>query len=347
MGQLCMEFYLEQLKKRYIGSDRKAKALILDEFCSNSGFHRKHAIRLLSKSSSKKKAKNKAAGGRGRKKIYDPSLLLAPLKQIWFATDQMCGKRLKAAIPMWLPFYETSYGVLPPCAQQQLLTMSAATIDRLLLPSRIKFPKRMCGTKPGSLLKKHIPISTDQWNESRPGFFEADTVAHCGASLIGDFVWSLTFTDICTGWTENRAVWGKGSMGVLEAIKNIEQCLAFPILGFDSDNGDEFLNWHLRSMQIIPHARTLRKAREQVKMMVADDVSLPKIKNYLSRWVYWWMKTSSCWNYNELVNRYIHSCWNPTAKNRAMGFFQIDEITSSCNDVQACGCKHARPHNKF
>src|SRR3990167_6413837 len=77
------------------------------------------------------------------------------------------------------------------------------------------------------------------------------------------------------------------------------------------------------------------------------SISLPKIKNYLSRWVYWWMKTSSCWNYNELVNRYIHSCWNPTAKNRAMGFFQIDEITSSCNDVQACGCKHARPHNKF
>ena len=245
MGQLCMEFYLEQLKKRYIGSDRKAKALILDEFCSNSGFHRKHAIRLLSKSSSKKKAKNKAAGGRGRKKIYDPSLLLAPLKQIWFATDQMCGKRLKAAIPMWLPFYETSYGVLPPCAQQQLLIMSAATFDRLLMPSRIKFPKRMCGTKPGSLLKKHIPISTDQWNESRPGFFEADTVAHCGASLMGDFVWSLTFTDICTAWTENRAVWGKGSVGVCDAIKDIEQCLAFPILGFDSDNGDEFLNWHL------------------------------------------------------------------------------------------------------
>ena len=94
-------------------------------------------------------------------------------------------------------------------------------------------------------VKKHIPIKTDQWNESRPGFFEADTVAHCGTSLMGDFVWSLTFTDICTGWTENRAVWGKGSVGVLEAIKDIEQHLAFPILGFDSDNGDEFLNWHL------------------------------------------------------------------------------------------------------
>ena len=89
---------------------------------------------------------------------------------------------------------------------------------------------------------------------------------------------------------------------------------------------------------MIPHARTLRKAREQVKMMVVDDVSLPKIKNYLSRWIYWWMKTSSCWNYNELVNRYIHSCWNPAAKNRVIGFFQPTEITLSNNDVQACLC---------
>lgn len=88
---------------------------------------------------------------------------------------------------------------------------------------------------------------------------------------------------------------------------------------------------------VIPHARTLRKAREQVKMMVADDVSLPKIKKYLSRWVYWWVRTSSCWNYCELVNRYIHSCWNPTAKNMAIGFFQSKDITLSCNDVQACG----------
>ena len=164
MGQLCMEFYLEQLKKRYIGSDRVTKVLILDEFCSNSGFHRKHAIRLLSRSCGKRKSGNKIAGGRGRKKIYLPELLLAPLKQIWFATDQMCGKRLKSAIPLWLPFYESSYGALQVYVQKKLLTMSAATIDRLLLPSRIKFPKRMCGTKPGSLLKKHIPISTDQWN---------------------------------------------------------------------------------------------------------------------------------------------------------------------------------------
>lgn len=240
--QLTMNLYVEHLKKQYVGAPKKEKARLLDELCELTGYHRKHAIALMS--ACRHKAEKPPKAKRGRKKTYCPEAVLAPLKQIWFATDQMCGKRLKAAIPLWLPFYESS-GVLDELVKQQLLTVSSATIDRLLMPSRIKFPKRMCGTKPGSLLKKHIPISTDQWNESRPGFFEADTVAHCGTSLMGDFVWSLTFTDICTTWTENRAVWGKGSLGVCDAIKDIEQCLAFPILGFDSDNGDEFLNWHL------------------------------------------------------------------------------------------------------
>lgn len=245
MGRLCMDLYLEQLKKRYIGADRATKALILDEFCSNSGFHRKHAIRLLSKKLVKRTFGKKPADGRGRKKIYEPEALLAPLKQIWFATDQMCGKRLKAAIPIWLPFYELTYGALNSHVQTQLLAMSEATIDRLLLPTRNQFPKRLCGTKPGSLLKKHIPIKTDQWDEKQPGFVEADLVAHCGTTLLGDFIWSLTLTDIYSGWTENRAVWNKGATGVVDQIHDIENNLPFEILGFDCDNGSEFLNQYL------------------------------------------------------------------------------------------------------
>ena len=123
--------------------------------------------------------------------------------------------------------------------------MSASTIDRLLASSRVKCKRGLSGTKPGKILKKHIPIKTDQWNETKPGFLEADTVAHCGTSLAGSFVWSLTMTDICSGWTENRAVWNKGAIGVLTQIEDIENSLPFEILGFDSDNGNEFLNWHL------------------------------------------------------------------------------------------------------
>jgi hypothetical protein len=105
--------------------------------------------------------------------------------------------------------------------------------------------KGLCGTKPGSLIKNQIPIRTNQWNESEPGFLEADTVAHCGNSLEGNFVWSLTMTDIVTTWTENRATWNKGSTGVCHQINSIEKKLPFKIKGFDCDNGSEFLNYHI------------------------------------------------------------------------------------------------------
>ena len=240
--QLSMDLYLKHLKKQYLGANRKTKAHLLDELCRTSGYHRKYAIGLLSGRAPDLKSGRRK---RGKKTTYCPEELLAPLKQIWFATDQMCGKRLKSAIPLWIPFYDSAFGRLDNRIKLQLVTMSSATIDRLLMPSRIKFPKRMCGTKPGSLLKKHILVKTDQWNIFRPGFFEADTVAHCGATLMGDFAWSITFTDICTTWTENRAVWGKGARDILDKIEDIEKHLPFPIFGFDSDNGSEFLNYHL------------------------------------------------------------------------------------------------------
>jgi hypothetical protein len=128
----------------------------------------------------------------------------------------------------------------------QLYAISPATIDRLLKPLRLNYPgKGRSGTKPGRLLKNQIPIKTDHWDVTKPGFLEADTVAHCGSSLAGNFIWSITLTDILTPWTENRATWNKGAYGVKKNIKNVEKNLPFEILGFDCDNGSEFLNWHL------------------------------------------------------------------------------------------------------
>ena len=172
--------------------------------------------------------------------------MLPHLKKIWFATGQICSKRLVSAIPQWLPFYEEEIGLIDDKIKQQLLKISAATTDRLLSKTRIKLkPKGLCGTKPGSLLKNHIPIRTDNWDVTQPGFMEADTVAHCGNSLAGDFIWSLTLTDIHTGWTEARATWNNGATGVIEQIKNIQTKLPFELKGFDCDNGSEFLNHHL------------------------------------------------------------------------------------------------------
>lgn len=240
MGRLDMNFYLENLKKRYTEANKKGKSQILNEFCSTSGCHRKHAIRVLSSLPSQSCKKRS-----GRKKVYSPDELLEPLKQIWLATDQMCGKRLKVALPLWLPYYDDAHGRLDEATKNKLLHMSAATIDRLLTPLRAYLPKRLAGTKPGKLLRQQIPIKTNQWNEKQPGFVEGDTVAHCGTSLLGNFIWSLTVTDICSGWTENGATWNKGAHGVMEQIRLIEQRLPFPILGWDSDNGGEFINNHL------------------------------------------------------------------------------------------------------
>jgi hypothetical protein len=240
MGQIDMNFYLINLQVRYRKGDREVKSEILNEFCKTSGCHRKHAIRVLSQE--RKRTRKK---GCGRKKIYRAERLLPSLKRLWLATEQMCGKRLKIAMPLWLPHYGEVYGKLEQDIESQLLAMSAATIDRLLKPLRSNYPRRLGGTKPGNLLRHQIPIKTGQWNESRPGFVEGDTVAHCGGSLLGNFVWSLTVTDIFSGWTENAATWNKGYAGVQEQIQLIEGRLPFPLLGWDSDNGGEFLNYHL------------------------------------------------------------------------------------------------------
>ncbi|HVV69536.1 MAG TPA: integrase, partial [Gammaproteobacteria bacterium] len=141
---------------------------------------------------------------------------------------------------------EDNYGLLSADIKAKLLKMSPATLDRLLKSSKIKYKRRgLCGTKPGYLLKNQIPIKTDHWDVTCPGFMEADSVAHCGNSLAGEFIWSITLTDIKTGWTEIRAVWNKGAEGVVNQIRDIEKKLPFQLLGFDCDNGSEFLNWHL------------------------------------------------------------------------------------------------------
>jgi len=232
--------YLAAIRNRYQKASRNEKSVILGEFCATCGYNRKYAIRLLRKKESAASSRKPGPAFR-----YDKELLLVPLKRIWFATDQMCSKKLKAAIPLWLPFYEEEYVSLIPDVRQKLLDMSPATIDRLLKPLRAIYKKGRCSTKPGTLLKNQIPIKTHNWDVTKPGYFEADTVAHCGNSVAGDYVFSLTFTDIFSGWTENRAVWGKGSQGVLRQIRDIEEKIAFPILGFDCDNGSEFLNHHL------------------------------------------------------------------------------------------------------
>jgi hypothetical protein len=231
--------YLLAIWERYQRVGRRFKSKILDEFCAVCGYTRKYAIDLLSH---KRRRRRRKPGPRRR---YDGEVL-EPLKVIWQAAEQLCSKRLKAALPLWLPFYEQERGPLAEPVRQKLLQISAASIDRLLKKERAHYRgKGLCGTRPGGLLKHQIPIRTDNDDVDRPGFLEADTVAHCGNSLSGDFIWSITFTDIFCQWTENRATWNKGAEGVLGQVKDVEANLPFELLGFDVDNGSEFLCFHL------------------------------------------------------------------------------------------------------
>jgi hypothetical protein len=147
-----------------------------------------------------------------------------------------------AAMPLWLEYY---YGITPD-ERRLLLKISSATIDRILQKHRDETRRGLSGTEP-SMIKNKIPLKLLEDSDLPPGFVEADTVAHCGTSLAGEFINTLTVTDICSSWTENRAVWKKESGTILSAISSIEEALPFKILGFATDNGNEFLNHDLHS----------------------------------------------------------------------------------------------------
>jgi hypothetical protein len=245
MANLEKHRCIARLRKKYAAANRKEKTKILDSVCLAFACHRKEAIRALNPSNTPRPAKKK-----GRPPVYQKDALLRTLKKIYLLADQPCSKRFVALIPLWLPAVEKREP-LPPEIRAALLAMSAATIDRLLAPTRAK-KKGARPSKPGSLLRNSIPIRTGSDDINRPGFAEIDTVAHCGNSLLGDFVWSLTLTDIHSQWTEMRAVWNKGAHGVLEKIDAIRQILPFALIALDSDNGSEFINNHLVRYCAIP-----------------------------------------------------------------------------------------------
>jgi len=224
---------------RYRGARRPEKQRILDEFCQVTGQHRKHAIRLLNSP-----APGAAHPPRPRAAQYPPAVIDA-LRKIWEAAGYPWSVRLKALLPLWLPWARRRLH-LRAAVEAQLLRISPRQIDRRLAPHRREIRTRLYGrTKPGSLLKHHIPLKTDRWDVATPGFTEIDLVAHCGSLGDGEFVHSLNVTDIHTTWVETAAVLGKSQVVVQSALEELRQALPFPLRGIDSDNGSEFINQHL------------------------------------------------------------------------------------------------------
>lgn len=244
--------YLKEVRPRYHAAGKLEQSTLLDEIVKVCGFNRKYVIRVLNKKRRPKLpfALSCTEKKPGRPKEYHAAEVLAFLLRVWHASNQACSKRLKAVLHLWLAKYEEATGVALSLEHQVLmLRMSHSTIDRLLAHERARYRvgKGRVTTKPGTLLKKRIPIKTNQWDEDRPGFLEIDTVGHCGTSTAGMFALTLNTVDIASCWVEPRAVWGKGEHGVVLAFTDIEGSLPFELQGVDVDNGSEFLNHHMEA----------------------------------------------------------------------------------------------------
>jgi hypothetical protein len=272
MSQTTRKEILQKLRRRYQNAGAEHKRKLLNQAQELLGYHRKAAIRAL-------RAPEREPSPHiltGRPLTYEPERLLPWLRPIWQATDYACGQRLKAMLPEWLPAYEQHERSVPGEVKDKLLLASARTLDRLLQPLRVRGIGRSL-TRPGTLLRQQIPIRGSFWEEGKAGWLEVDTVALCGGSIAGEYVWMVDAVDYATTWVEVRAMWGRGQAATLEALQDLEASLPFVLLGLDSDNGGEFLNYHvLHWLQKRPKPVFMTRSRPYKK----DDNAHVEQKNW-------------------------------------------------------------------
>lgn len=239
MSQKSKHELIAVVQPRYWKAGKVEKQKILDEFTCATGYHRKHAIRVLKNRVLKSRRRKRT----GYKTVYRGEVVEV-LERIWEIYGQLCSKRLQPflaeAVRVWERCQEIN---LAADTKELLLKISSASIDRCLRPIRNQRSHGLSTTKPGSLLKNLIPVRTfTEWDQDRPGFLEIDLVAHCGNTTAGQFLCTLTCTDLCTGWTEVTGLLHRSQEAVSEALRRMRQRLPFPLLGIDSDNGGEFIN---------------------------------------------------------------------------------------------------------
>ena len=231
---------------RYQEAAKTEKQMMLDEFVTATGYHRKYAITLLNNfdaaSSTQTQRKHKP-----HDRKYDEDVKEA-LIVAWEAANRICSKRLVPFLPELVGALERyDHLHLNADVRERLLAISASTVDRLLYHARHgEGISGLSTTKPGGLLKHMIQIRTfADWDDDRPGFLEADLVAHCGDNVGGHFLYTLVMTDVATGWIEIAALLFRDQETTLQAIERLRTQLPFDMLGLDTDNGTEFLNYLL------------------------------------------------------------------------------------------------------
>lgn len=232
--------YLESCRVRYLSRNRIGKSAMIDEDSDALGWNRKHTIKALngkvSLGEQSKKRGSKPSHGEAEQKI---------IVDIWKSSEQPCGLRLKETLPLWMSSYELRHGEIQSEVRTRVLAYSPRTLDRITRPHRLAGEGKRQGRKSGrasNRIKKFIPIRCGPQEFDEPGWMEADTVSHGGGSSSGSFLWSLTLTDFHSGWTELAALWGNSGGEVRVGLERIEKRMPFAMLGFDCDNGSEFLN---------------------------------------------------------------------------------------------------------
>jgi len=238
MSKKSKDELVKRTHPRYLQASRREKSRILDEFVAATGYHRKHAIRVLRQGIPECRRER-----RGRQHTYTGDAVRA-LAEIWRICGCICGKRLHPFIPEMVTVLERHHElVVAPETKRLLWQMSISTIDRRLAPFRQQRQRGLSTTKPGTLLKDAIPVRTFAgWNETKPGFMEMDLVAHCGDTTAGQYLQTLTATDVQTGWTECLALPQRSQKAVSTAMVGLQARLPFPLLGVDSDNDGAFIN---------------------------------------------------------------------------------------------------------
>ena len=248
------------ISQRYQAADRNGKKLILDEFVKLTNYHRKHAARLLT--TEERTHHGRQVGHRTYLEAVKEALIV-----LWETSDRICGKRLKSLLPSLIDSMERHGHLhLQDGLKEQLLAISAATIDRLLRPVReMASGGRKKKAARLSRVRKLVPVRTfADWGGIGPGFMEMDMVVHCGTKLVGTFVHSLVLTDVASGWTECLALPVREQSLIVEAITGLRPRLPFPLLGLDTDNDSAFMNdtlWDYCQEQgiVLTRSRAYRK----------------------------------------------------------------------------------------
>lgn len=297
MSNELREEYLKRMVPRYRKASKTEKTLLINELCYLSEYSRGHAKRLLSRGFVRRAKKP------GPKPKYDPELN-RHLRELWIAMERISPKRMKEALPEWLPYY----GEASEPVKAKLLEISASTLGRRLEELRGTVNGGLSTTRRDPSFKTKIPLKALGEEIKGPGTMEADTVAHCGSATTGDYVNSVTAVDMASQWTENRAVWTKDSMNIRSAVEDIEMHLPFQLKVWDTDCGSEFLNYRMtRYFYNRPKPIRMRRSRPYKK----NDNAHVEQKNYTHVRQLFGYERIDDKNLVDLMNEIYRDYWNP------------------------------------